>query len=164
MQTIVSRAFSGYRELMAGQPKTREMMKKIEGAGGPEWLLRQVAEGRTLISLAAELDVSRSIISGLLNDEHGDALREARRRAASVLAEESKQIADDATPETERVAKLKIDTRRWLSSKWDRSGYGEQVPAAAQVSISALFLSSLRHVNAETNQQYSGVVTQALGA
>ncbi|NDJ14888.1 MAG: hypothetical protein EBY17_27475, partial [Acidobacteriia bacterium] len=79
--------------------------------------------------------------------------REARRRAASVLAEESKQIADDATPETERVAKLKIDTRRWLSSKWDRSGYGEQVPAAAQVSISTLFLSSLRQINAESNQQ-----------
>ncbi len=140
---------------MAGQPKTREMTRRIEAAGGPQWLLRQVAEGRTLISLAAELDVSRSIISGLLNDEHSEALKEARRRAASVLAEESKQIADDATPETERVAKLQIDTRRWLSSKWDRSGYGEQGPEAAQVSISALFLSSLRHANAETNQEFS---------
>ena len=140
---------------MAGQPKTREMMKKIEGAGGPEWLLRQVAEGRTLISLAAELDVSRSIISGLLNDEHGEALREARTRAASVLAEESKQIADNATSETERVAKLQIDTRRWLSSKWDRSGYGEQAPAEAQVSISTLFLSAMRHTNAETHEQLS---------
>src|SRR5205823_1418744 len=101
---------------MAGKAITREHEQKVEAAGGAAWLLGQVAEGRTLIALAAELGVSRQIVSKLLNsDEHAEALRKARKLAASVYAEESMQIADTATPETVQVAKLQVDTRRWTA-------------------------------------------------
>jgi hypothetical protein len=76
---------------------------------------------------ARRLDVSRQVVSGLLNsDDHREALRTARKEAASGLAEESLKIADGATPESVHVAKLQTDVRRWMASKWDSQVYGEQ--------------------------------------
>jgi hypothetical protein len=142
--------FSLYSGLMPGTPIKRKMQGKIESAGGAEWLLAQVAEGRTLISLAAELGVSRQIVSGLLNsDEHSAALKKAREQAADVMAEESKAIADTTRPEDERVSKLRIETRRWLAGKWDRAGYGDQAAPAVQVDVRVLHLDALRRTQAE---------------
>ena len=145
---------------MPGQRKTREMLAKIRAAGGAGWLLARVAEGRTLISLAAELGVSRQIVSGLLNsDEHADALKKAREQAAAVLAEESLAIADSARPEDERVCRLQVDTRRSIASKWDRAGYGDQAPAAVQVDVRVLHIDALRRMSTEEKPQTVGAVT-----
>jgi hypothetical protein len=66
------------------------------------------------------------------------------------MAEESKAIADAAQPETERVARLQIDTRRWLAGKWDRAGYGDEAPSAVQVDVRVLHLDALRRTPVET--------------
>jgi hypothetical protein len=151
LQVLAKTMNSLYSGLMPGNPIKREMQGKIKAAGGVEGLLARVAQGRTLISLAAELGVSRQIVSGLLNsDAHSAALKKAREQAAGVLAEESKEIADAAQPETERVARLQIDTRRWLAGKWDRPGYGEQAASAVQVDVRVLHLDALRRRQAET--------------
>jgi hypothetical protein len=139
---------SRYSEIMAGKAKTREMEQKIEAAGGAAWLLTRVTEGKTLISLADELGVSRQIISGLLNsEEHLEALRNARKMAASVLAEESIDIADSATPESVQVDKLRVETRRWTASKWDREVFGEIRGPVVQISLAQLHIDALRRVS-----------------
>ena len=132
---------------MPGQPKTREMMDRIETAGGAQALLERISAGETMISIARALDVSRSVISGLLNDEHAEALKEARKRAATVYVEEALEIADAATPATERVEKLKADTRRWLAGRWDRAAFGDNSRPDVQVNIGALHIEALRHYN-----------------
>jgi hypothetical protein len=130
---------------MPGQPKTNEMLQTIEASGGAEWLLSQVSEGKTLISLARDLGVSRSIVSGLLNrDEHKEALKNARMRGATALAEQSVEIADQATSETERVDRLRVDVRRWLSSKWDRETYGDRTSPMVQIKMATLHIDALR--------------------
>lgn len=135
---------------MAGQPKTREMLAKIEAAGGAARLLERVAAGETIIRIADDVGVSRNIVSGLLNStEHRDALRNARRSAASVLAEESLQIADESKPEFAQVDKLRVDTRRWAAGKWDRETFGEQRGTQVTINLGALHLDALRRMNAD---------------
>ena len=133
---------------MAGKALTRQMEQTIETAGGAPWLLERVAEGKTLIALAAELGVSRQIISGLLNsNEHVESLRKARQQAASVFAEESIQIADASTPESVQVDRLRVETRRWTASKWDASIFGEQKGAHVSIDIGQLHIDALRQAN-----------------
>ena len=48
---------------MAGKPKTREAFGRILDAGGEDRVFTEVAKGRTLNAIAAELAVSRPILS-----------------------------------------------------------------------------------------------------
>lgn len=51
----------------------------------------------------------------------------SRVRAATVLVEETKDIADTSLPQVGELmkAKLKIQTRQWIARHWDRSRYGD---------------------------------------
>lgn len=48
---------------MAGKPKTRAAHARIRDAGGEGWVFREVARGRTLGAIAAELSISRPLLS-----------------------------------------------------------------------------------------------------
>ena len=81
--------------------------------------------------------------------EHGGDAVVARARAAraSALAEESLTIADTAEERNEAIAKarLRIDTRKWISGAWDRETYGTQAPSTnVQVNLGQLHLDALR--------------------
>ena len=58
------------------------------------------------------------------------ALTEQYARAmedrAEALFEETKDIADSATPETVNVARLQVDTRKWFLGKLDSKKYGDR--------------------------------------
>ena len=78
----------------------------------------------------------------------GDAIvARARAARASALAEESLTIADTVEERNEAVAKarLRIDTRKWISGAWDRETYGTQAPSTnVQVNLGQLHLDALR--------------------
>jgi hypothetical protein len=78
------------------------------------------------------------------NPARQERFRQAREQAAANLADETLEIADAATNEDERVARLRIDTRKWLASKWAPSTFGEHRGPAVQVNIGDLHLKAVR--------------------
>ena len=139
---------------MAGKPIERAMVAKIEKDGGIDWILAKIADGWTIKAIAEQdLGESRSLLSIWLNKgENKERLAQARSLFAARMAEEALQIADGVEPLNEQIgkAKLQIDTRKWLASKYDPSNFGEQ-KATAQVNISIgdLHLRALKDLNKE---------------
>lgn len=84
-----------------------------------EWL----ASGRTVASFARAEGVSVRVVNRWL--ERREELREARVIGHDTLASECLDIADGATAETVAADKLRIDTRRWLLSRWSPERYGD---------------------------------------
>lgn len=81
--------------------------------------------------------------------KHGgqEVVARARAARASALAEESLTIADSVEERNEAVAKarLRIDTRKWISGAWDRDTYGQSAPQTnVQVHLGQLHLDALR--------------------
>lgn len=103
----------------------------------------QLVEGKTL-SRICELPSMPSLTTVMrwqLGDtELRDQFRRARQMGADVLAEECLQIADDATPESARVARLRISTRlrvigAWAPEQYARSGASPKPQQPVQVVI-----------------------------
>jgi len=84
-----------------------------------EWL----ASGRTVASFARAEGLSVRIVDRWLSRR--EDLREARVIGHDTLASECLDIADAATSETVAADKLRIDTRRWLLSRWSPERYGD---------------------------------------
>jgi len=84
-----------------------------------EWL----ASGRTVASFARAEGLSVRIVDRWLSRR--EDLREARVIGHDTLASECLDIADGATSETVAADKLRIDTRRWLLSRWSPERYGD---------------------------------------
>jgi hypothetical protein len=105
---------------MAAQKITREYIARIEKAGGVAAVLDRVAGGETLGTIARGLGMSRSFLSGYMNSEPTgkEALRVARLASAQILAEEVLEIADRATPRTVKAARLQVELRKWLATRY----------------------------------------------
>jgi len=84
-----------------------------------EWL----ASGRTVASFCRASGLSVRVVNRWL--DKSEELREARVVGHDTLASECLDIADSATNETVACDKLRIDTRRWLLSRWSPERYGE---------------------------------------
>jgi len=129
---------------MAGRPRTRKMLARIDACGG-DALLNRIAGGEPIKAVAESIGVSRQLLSGFLNSEQNrDGLRAAREQAAHVFAEEALTISDAATPQDVQVAKLRVDTRRWIASKWGRALYGDDRNPLVNINVAQLHLDSLR--------------------
>lgn len=59
------------------------------------------------------------------NPEFKEMYEKAKREQADALIEEMQDIADMATPDTCNVAKLQVDTRKWVASKMKPKKYGD---------------------------------------
>lgn len=84
-----------------------------------EWL----ASGRTVAGFARAEGLSVRVVDRWLSRR--EDLREARVIGHDTLASECLDIADGATSETVAADKLRIDTRRWLLSRWSPERYGD---------------------------------------
>ena len=84
-----------------------------------EWL----ASGRTVASFCRASGLSVRVVNRWL--DKSEELRDARIVGHDTLASECLDIADNATNETVACDKLRIDTRRWLLSRWSPERYGE---------------------------------------
>ena len=133
------------------------MLTAIADAGGVDEILDRIANGETMVSVAASLTPmegfgphSPTMLSNWLREDQqrAERLLQARARAASSLAEQSLHIADSANPDNVQVARLQVDVRKWLASKYDPAGFGDQ-KAQVEINIGQLHVDALRKVNAE---------------
>lgn len=95
--------------------------------------LREVAAGQTVSQVAAQLGVAADTLRHKLI-RHPDYAR-ARENQCHALAERCAEIAQGATAETERPARLQIDTLKWLVSKLLPSTYGDKVGDAQEIKL-----------------------------
>ena len=126
---------------MAGQPKKQSDIAKID-ALGDDAVLELLEQGYTARRIAHHFSVSLGSVSVWLR-QRTEAVSRARARGAHALADQALDLADGATVDTERLAKLQIDTRKWLAAKWNVQDYGEQRPSLT-VNIATAHLSDLR--------------------
>jgi hypothetical protein len=138
---------------MAGRPKQRTDIATLDSFG-ESGFIDLIEQGHTLRQCAKHLNVNVSAICKWIDSEpeRKAAVAQARSRAAHMLAEQSLEIADGATPETERVDKLRIDTRRWLASRWNPTDYGER-QAGVTINIGQQHLGGLRDLLGGLEQQ-----------
>ena len=135
---------------MASRPLTRQAYAKIKAAGGETFVFAQVSEGKTLKALAAELGISRQVLSTWANQgPRRDMLSRARREAATALVDEALHITDSVEPETAAIqkAKLQSDLRRWMAGRLSREDWGDQQGALVSIDLGQLHLDALRQAN-----------------
>ncbi len=148
------------RHSMSGRPVTNRMAaelrrRTLERFDDPnatvlDYCADWVASGQTMAKLARELEVSHSLVMTFLRHEHGtdvvrDVMRDARETGAHVLAEQSIDIADAATPDDVQVARLRAGTRQWVAERWNaRELASKSATTAVQINVGALLLDALR--------------------
>ena len=131
---------------MAGAPIKRQGVALLqEKADEVEALLEA---GVTQTEVWEVLGITRSAWRKWMREHGGaDVVARARATRASALAEETLTIADTAEERNEAIAKarLRIDTRKWISGAWDRDTYGQAAPGAnVQINLGQLHLDALR--------------------
>jgi hypothetical protein len=160
---------------MAGQPLKRKLIEELERQAaemseehgeplGPLDVIHDwIAAGRTMRDLTIEvgkkvghkLSASSGILTTWVNStpEGRAMLAQARKIAASALAEETVDILENAdeTKEALTKAKLRAENNRWLASKYDRETYGESAPQVAlSFDIGQLHIDAMRQRRIET--------------
>lgn len=139
---------------MAGTPKRRIALAKIAEAGGFNVIYRRVADGETLQEIANSLGIERCVLSTLANKgPNRQRMIEARTRAATVLVEDARDIADRATPEDVQVARLRVDVRTWTAKTWDRQQYGDKPTPQVVVDLREMHLAAARAHQAQLQAQ-----------
>jgi hypothetical protein len=106
-------------------PKTREDRPEQIKA-----LLVWVAEGQSVRSYCQK--PGTPCVQAFYNWRDSDLvfaqqLRHAQATGCDVIAQECLQIADDATDENVRVARLRIHTRLQLLARWAPAVYGDKI-------------------------------------
>lgn len=105
---------------------------------GIDPVLDMIVNGGTVKVLAERIGVSTGLISEWVEARgYGERVARARQHYADRLAQETLSLADDESIDTNR-AKLMIDTRRWLASKWYRNVYGDKVDVTNTVTVQRL--------------------------
>lgn len=135
--------------IAAIQTKKVEMSmanKAIHAYGGEDAIIEFIASGGTISSLCRTLGVGNTTFDRWV--ERGGETRmasyaRARVRAGQSLAEQTIDIADAATPQEAQVAKLRVDTRRWLASKLSDEFSDKQQPLV-NIDLGSMALDALR--------------------
>ena len=92
-----------------------------------EQIIEWLASGKTWREFAALHGMGEATLYRWIDKDDGFAsdVQVARRIGHDALAAECLAIADAATPETVNVARLRLDARRWLLSRWSPERYGD---------------------------------------
>ena len=126
--------------------ETSQVNKKIHAFGGEVAIVDRLSQGETVLGLARTLGISHTAFYDWV-DRGGEArtaaLARARARGGQSLAEETLEIADSATPQEAQVAKLRVDTRRWLASKMNEE-YSDKQQPLVNIDLGSMALDALR--------------------
>ena len=122
--------------------------KKIHAFGGEAMLFDHISQGKTTDSVIKSLDISIGGFYKWIEKDvrRGELLARARTRGGRSLAEQTLEIADNASPQEAQVAKLRVDTRRWLASKLSEEFSDKQAPMV-NIDLGSLALDALRKRN-----------------
>lgn len=98
-----------------------------------EEICQRLAQGESLRSICDSqgMPYRRTVRGWVADDVEGFGAQYARAKEAQAhaLAEDLLEIADAATNEDYQVARLRVDTRKWLASKILPKSYGDKVEA-----------------------------------
>ena len=125
--TIADQGAENIARTQAAREDRRTANKAIHAAGGPQVAVwDEVAAGATVVSIAKGLGLSLSTFNRWLYfmPERESLYREARKKAAQVIGEQTIEIADAATIEDLPTARLRIDGRVKLAERYAPEGFG----------------------------------------
>ena len=152
---------------MAGRPKRRQALEKIETRGGAEYLQDFLMSGGTISTLAKALDLTRGYLPRLLINpaEYSKASEEIREKAADAHAEKGFQIFEDLAQERQRerdlaeegsrtkdlnqvdvaIAREKASQHRFVAQAWNQARYGNKAgQTEVTISLGDMHLDALR--------------------
>lgn len=120
--------------------------KAIHAFGGEDAVIEFIASGGTISALCKVLGIGNTTFDRWV--ERGGEARQAayaraRVRAGQSLAEQTIDIADAALPQEAQVAKLRVDTRRWLASKLSEE-FGDKQQPLVNIDLGSMALDALR--------------------
>ena len=143
----------GFRRLDAliVQNSVDDKGNALDGEAELLWkILSRVMEGDTLKYIADDYDLDYGILwRWISSDKYMMAEYESALRGhADKLVHETKGIADES-----KDPKLMIDTRKWLSSKWDANRFSERSKVEVSGSVSLIsLLGSLKDIEGEAER------------
>jgi transposase len=126
--------------------ETSVVNKKIHAFGGELAIVDRLSQGETVLGVARALGISHTAFYDWVDrggEARAAALARARARGGQSLAEETLEIADSASPQEAQVAKLRVDTRRWLASKMNEE-YGDKQQPLVNIDLGSMALDALR--------------------
>lgn len=129
------------------KPKVEALEALKADPAGPQRVFEMLTDqGRrfTLKGVARELKVQSGAFADWFMAHHGDLYQRAQKVRAEALAADALEIAD-----REGDAKTKVETRKWLASRYDRETYGDE--RQVTVGIGADFAKVLQQIS-EQNQ------------
>lgn len=144
---IVERQMNLRDKAAVARKEASEVNKKIHAAGGESAMLDKLSQGETILSLARSLGISHTAFYDWIErggEARASALARARARGGRSLAEQTLEIADNASPQEAQVAKLRVDTRRWLASKQAPDEYGDKQQPLVNIDLGSMALDALR--------------------
>ena len=143
---IVERQITLKDKAAIARKEASDVNKKIHQFGGELAIVDKISQGETVLGLARTLGISHTAFYDWV-DRGGEtrtaALARARARGGQSLAEQTLEIADSATPQEAQVAKLRVDTRRWLASKMNED-YGDKQQPLVNIDLGSMALDALR--------------------
>jgi len=145
---------------MAGRPKQRMDIAKLDTVQKDD-ILQMLQQGMSIARICYALGVGRRALDLWLDmPENAELALRARARAATDLACETLEIADNATPEQANVAKIRIASRQWIAERWNAQVYAQQRAPAVNISIGGLRLDALRHVEVVNDELSTAQIVQ----
>ena len=143
---VVERQMNQREAAAVDRQEMSAINKKIHAFGGEAMVFDHISQGKTVDSVIKALGVS---IGGFYkwidrDAKRGELLTRARARGGQSLAEQTLEIADSATPQEAQVAKLRVDTRRWLASKMAPDDYGDKQQPLVNIDLGSMALDALR--------------------
>jgi len=150
---IVERQITLKDKAAIARKEASDVNKKIHQFGGELAIVDKISQGETVLGLARTLGISHTAFYDWV-DRGGEtrtaALARARTRGGQSLAEQTLEIADSATPQEAQVAKLRVDTRRWLASKMNED-YGDKQQPLVNIDLGSMALDALRKRSIDTH-------------
>jgi hypothetical protein len=144
---IVERQISLKDKANLARKEATEVNKKIHQFGGELAIVDKISQGETVLGLARTLGISHTAFYDWVDrggEARAAALARARARGGQSLAEQTLDIADSASPQEAQVAKLRVDTRRWLASKMAPDEYGDKQQPLVNIDLGSMALDALR--------------------
>lgn len=152
---IAARQVAQKEQANLTKQEASQVNKKIHAFGGELAIMDRLSQGDTVLGVARALGISHTAFYDWVDrggEARAAALARARARGGQSLAEETLEIADIATPQEAQVAKLRVDTRRWLASKMAPDEYGDKQQPLVNIDLGSLALDALRKRSAMNTQ------------
>ena len=152
---IAARQVAQKEQANLTKQEASQVNKKIHAFGGELAIMDRLSQGDTVLGVARALGISHTAFYDWVDrggEARAAALARARARGGQSLAEQTLEIADQASPQEAQVAKLRVDTRRWLASKMAPDEYGDKQQPLVNIDLGSLALDALRKRSASNTQ------------